>query len=55
MQQGLRATTARRVPNWVALFGDLSLWVSYALMLGFVASLSALAMWLLKRGIGMLS
>ena len=34
---------------------DVSLWVSYALMLGFVAGLGALALWLLKRGIGMRS
>jgi ABC-2 type transport system permease protein len=34
---------------------DVPLWVSYALMLGFVAALSALALWLLKRGVGLRS
>ena len=34
---------------------DVSMWTAYALMLGFVAALSALALWLLKRGIGMRS
>jgi ABC-2 type transport system permease protein len=31
------------------------LWVAYALMIGFVVVLSALALWLLKRGVGMRS
>ena len=34
---------------------DVPLWVAYALMLGFVALLSALALWLLKRGVGLRS
>ena len=34
---------------------DVPLWVAYALMLGFVAVLSALALWLLKRGVGLRS
>jgi ABC-2 type transport system permease protein len=29
--------------------------VSYSLMLGFVAALSALGLWLLKRGVGLRS
>jgi ABC-2 type transport system permease protein len=31
------------------------LWVAYALMLGFVAALAALGLWLLKRGVGLRS
>jgi len=34
---------------------DVPLWVAYALMLGFVVALSALALWLLKRGTGLRS
>ena len=34
---------------------DVPLWVAYALMLGFVVALSALGLWLLKRGIGLRS
>ncbi len=34
---------------------DVPLWVAYALMLGFVAALGGLALWLLKRGTGMRS
>jgi ABC-2 type transport system permease protein len=34
---------------------DVPLWVAYALMLGFVAVLGALALWLLKRGVGLRS
>ncbi len=34
---------------------DVPLWISYALMLGFVAALTALALWLLKRGVGLRS
>ncbi|RZA16009.1 MAG: ABC transporter permease, partial [Lysobacteraceae bacterium] len=34
---------------------DVSMWVAYGLMLGFVGVLGALAMWLLKRGVGMRS
>ncbi|GAB3066428.1 ABC transporter permease [Stenotrophomonas tumulicola] len=34
---------------------DVPLWVAYALMLGFVAALTALALWLLRRGVGMRS
>jgi ABC-2 type transport system permease protein len=34
---------------------DVPLWVSYTLMLGFVAALTALALWLLKRGVGLRS
>ncbi|QDI05388.1 MULTISPECIES: ABC transporter permease [Xanthomonas translucens group] len=34
---------------------DVPVWVAYALMLGFVAVLSALALWLLKRGVGLRS
>lgn len=34
---------------------DVPLWVAYALMLGFVAVLSTLALWLLKRGVGLRS
>ncbi|MCD7099051.1 ABC transporter permease [Stenotrophomonas sp. MMGLT7] len=34
---------------------DVPLWVAYALMLGFVAVLSALALWLLRRGVGLRS
>ena len=34
---------------------DVSLWVAYALMLGFVALLGGFALWLLKRGVGLRS
>ena len=34
---------------------DVSMWTAYALMLGFVAVLGGLALWLLKRGTGMRS
>ena len=34
---------------------DVPLWVAYALMLGFVAALGGLSLWLLKRGTGMRS
>ena len=34
---------------------DVPLWVSYALMLGFVVALTTLALWLLKRGVGLRS
>ena len=34
---------------------DVPLWVAYALMLGFVVVLAALALWLLKRGVGLRS
>ena len=34
---------------------DVSMWTAYALMLGFVVALGALALWLLKRGTGMRS
>ncbi len=34
---------------------DVPLWVAYALMLGFVVALSALGLWLLKRGVGLRS
>lgn len=34
---------------------DVPLWVAYALMLGFVAVLSVLALWLLRRGVGLRS
>ena len=34
---------------------DVPLWVAYALMLGFVAMLSALSLWLLRRGVGLRS
>jgi ABC-2 type transport system permease protein len=34
---------------------DVPLWVAYALMLGFAAALSTLALWLLKRGVGLRS
>lgn len=34
---------------------DVPLWVSYSLMLGFVAALAALGLWLLKRGVGLRS
>ena len=34
---------------------DVPLWVAYALMLGFTAALSGLALWLLKRGVGLRS
>ncbi|MEO6263671.1 MAG: ABC transporter permease [Luteimonas sp.] len=34
---------------------DVPLWVAYALMLGFVAVLAALGLWLLKRGVGLRS
>jgi ABC-2 type transport system permease protein len=34
---------------------DVPVWVAYALMLSFVAMLSALALWLLKRGVGLRS
>ena len=34
---------------------DVSMWTAYALMLGFVAALGAIALWLLKRGVGMRS
>jgi len=34
---------------------DVPLWVAYALMLGFTVVLGALALWLLKRGVGLRS
>ena len=34
---------------------DVSVWLAYALMLGFVAGLATLGLWLLKRGVGMRS
>ncbi len=34
---------------------DVPVWVAYALMLGFVVVLTALALWLLRRGVGMRS
>lgn len=34
---------------------DIPLWVAYALMLGFVAALTALSLWLLRRGVGLRS
>lgn len=34
---------------------DVPVWVAYALMLGFVAGLGTLALWLLKRGVGLRS
>jgi len=34
---------------------DVPLWVAYGLMLGFVAGLAALGLWLLKRGVGLRS
>ena len=34
---------------------DVPLWLAYALMLGFVAVLSALSLWLLRRGVGLRS
>ena len=34
---------------------DVPLWVAYALMIGFVAVLGALSLWLLRRGVGLRS
>jgi ABC-2 type transport system permease protein len=34
---------------------DVPLWVAYALMLGFTAALTALSLWLLRRGVGLRS
>ena len=34
---------------------DVPLWVAYALMLGFVVALTALSLWLLRRGVGLRS
>ena len=34
---------------------DVPLWVAYALMIGFTVALTALALWLLKRGVGLRS
>ena len=34
---------------------DVPLWLAYALMLGFVAALGGLSLWLLKRGVGLRS
>ena len=34
---------------------DVSVWISYALMIGFVLALGALGLWLLKRGVGLRS
>ena len=34
---------------------DVPLWVAYVLMLGFVVALAALALWLLRRGVGLRS
>ncbi|HPW11813.1 MAG TPA: ABC transporter permease, partial [Thermomonas sp.] len=34
---------------------DVSMWTAYGLMLGFVGVLGALALWLLKRGVGLRS
>jgi len=34
---------------------DVPVWIAYALMLGFVAALATLGLWLLKRGVGLRS
>ncbi len=34
---------------------DVPLWIAYALMIGFVVALASLALWLLKRGVGLRS
>ena len=34
---------------------DVPLWVAYALMLGFAFALSAVGLWLLKKGVGLRS
>ena len=34
---------------------DVPLWIAYSLMLGFTVALTALALWLLKRGVGLRS
>jgi ABC-2 type transport system permease protein len=34
---------------------DVSLWIAYALMLGFVVALAAFALWLLRQGVGLRS
>jgi len=34
---------------------DISLWVAYALMLGFILVLGTFALWLLRRGVGIRS
>ena len=34
---------------------DVPVWVAYTLMLAFVAALTALALWLLRRGVGLRS
>jgi ABC-2 type transport system permease protein len=34
---------------------DVSMWTAYSLMLAFIVGLSALALWLLKRGVGLRS
>ncbi|MGH8083723.1 MAG: ABC transporter permease [Lysobacter sp.] len=34
---------------------DVPVWIAFVLMLGFVAALAALALWLLKRGVGLRS
>ncbi len=34
---------------------DVPVWFAYALMLGFVAVLGGLALWLLERGVGLRS
>ena len=34
---------------------DVPLWMAYGLMLGFVIVMTALALWLLKRGVGLRS
>ncbi|MGH8082417.1 MAG: ABC transporter permease, partial [Lysobacter sp.] len=34
---------------------DVPLWVAYGLMIAFVVAMSSLALWLLKRGVGLRS
>jgi ABC-2 type transport system permease protein len=34
---------------------DVPLWIAYTLMFAFVVALSALGLWLLKRGVGLRS
>ena len=35
--------------------GDVPVWVAYVVMLGFVAALAAVALWLLNKGVGLRS
>jgi hypothetical protein len=47
--------TPRLETQEVKCVTDVPLWLAYGLMLGFVIVMTALALWLLKRGVGLRS